>query len=324
MEQAKYITTLRSGKIIDKTILARAEKPKDPQGTKNDGPNNGPHEEEPKKDCPCPSHERTPKIGRALKNTAAPNSLSLRSLLLYPSVPLSLWIFAPSSHSPPSLSNAYPPSLTLSIAAVVKLLPEEIHVIQNPSHIFEAENTFGDISGKVVADFGCGCGTLGIAGALLGAEHVVGIDIDSQSLEIASLNAADLELDINLIWCDIKNLQWRGKIVDTVVMNPPFGTRKKGSNMDFLFTTLKVASHAVYSLHKTTARDHVRRAALRDFNAKSAEVLCEGPYYCGAGVDKALGRSYIWTISARIILTTGDQLYFEICLFRNVNAGCIA
>lgn len=29
---------------------------------------------------------------------------------------------------------------------------------------------FGDVSGKVVADFGCGCGTLGIASSLLGAE----------------------------------------------------------------------------------------------------------------------------------------------------------
>lgn len=29
---------------------------------------------------------------------------------------------------------------------------------------------FDDISGKVVADLGCGCGTLGVAAALLGAE----------------------------------------------------------------------------------------------------------------------------------------------------------
>lgn len=36
--------------------------------------------------------------------------------------------------------------------------------------MFQAENSFGDISGKVVADFGCGCGTLGVASALLGAE----------------------------------------------------------------------------------------------------------------------------------------------------------
>eukprot|EP00268_Persea_americana_P043095 TRINITY_DN4320_c0_g1_i4.p1 TRINITY_DN4320_c0_g1~~TRINITY_DN4320_c0_g1_i4.p1 ORF type:complete len:207 (-),score=43.67 TRINITY_DN4320_c0_g1_i4:633-1253(-) len=141
--------------------------------------------------------------------------------------------------------------------------------------LYTAENSFGDISGKVVADFGCGCGTLGLASALLGAEYVVGIDIDSQSLETASLNASDLELDLNLIWCDIKNLKWKGKMVDTVVMNPPFGTRKKGSDMDFLVAALKVASQAVYSLHKTSTRDHVKRTALRDFNAKSADVLCE-------------------------------------------------
>lgn len=34
----------------------------------------------------------------------------------------------------------------------------------------QAENSFGDVSNKVVADFGCGCGTLGAAAALLGAE----------------------------------------------------------------------------------------------------------------------------------------------------------
>ncbi|GMJ07418.1 hypothetical protein like AT4G28830 [Hibiscus trionum] len=141
--------------------------------------------------------------------------------------------------------------------------------------LYTAENSFDDISNKVVADFGCGCGTLGAAAALLGAEQVIGIDIDSQSLEIASMNAEDLELDIDFVQCDIGNLGWRGQIVDTVVMNPPFGTRKKGVDMDFLFVALKVASRAVYSLHKTSTRDYIKRAALRDLNASSAEVLCE-------------------------------------------------
>ncbi|XP_072982299.1 uncharacterized protein [Typha latifolia] len=121
--------------------------------------------------------------------------------------------------------------------------------------LYTAENTFDDISGKVVADFGCGCGTLGIASALLGAEHVLGIDIDPESLEIASQNAADLEVDIDFIWSDIKSLKLRGPLVDTIVMNPPFGTRKKGSDMEFVFMALKVASRAVYSLHKSTTRD---------------------------------------------------------------------
>ncbi|XP_021723603.1 methyltransferase-like protein 5 [Chenopodium quinoa] len=144
--------------------------------------------------------------------------------------------------------------------------------------LYTAENSFGDVSDKVVADFGCGCGTLGIAAALLGADHVIGFDVDAESLEIAYLNAEDLELDMNFVQCDIRNLGCRGKTVDTVVMNPPFGTRNKGADMDFLSVALKVASQAVYSLHKTTTRDHVGKTALRDYNAKSAEVLCELRY----------------------------------------------
>jgi predicted RNA methylase len=61
-------------------------------------------------------------------------------------------------------------------------------------------------------------------------------------------------------------------------MNPPFGTRKKGADMEFLSAAMKVASKAVYSLHKTSTREHIKRAALRDFNAKSAEVICELRY----------------------------------------------
>lgn len=141
--------------------------------------------------------------------------------------------------------------------------------------LYTAENSFGDVTNKVVADFGCGCGTLGLAASLLGAEHVVGLDIDAQSIEIATTNADDLELEVDFVQCDLRNLGWRGPIVDTVVMNPPFGTRKKGADMDFLSLALKIASQAVYSLHKTTTRDHVKRTALRDCNAKSAEVLCE-------------------------------------------------
>ncbi|XP_073278310.1 uncharacterized protein [Primulina huaijiensis] len=125
--------------------------------------------------------------------------------------------------------------------------------------LYTADNSFGDVNDKVVADFGCGCGTLGLAAALLGAKHVIGIDIDAESIDIASSNADELELDVDFIQCDIRHLRWRGGIVDTVVLNPPFGTRKKGADMEFLSTALK----------------HVKRTSLRDYNAVSAEVLCE-------------------------------------------------
>ncbi|KAG5569948.1 hypothetical protein H5410_059714 [Solanum commersonii] len=145
--------------------------------------------------------------------------------------------------------------------------------------LYTAENSFEDVNSKVVADFGCGCGTLGLAAGLLGAEYkCFGLDIDAESLEIAYANADELELDMDFIQCDISNLKWRGQIVETVVMNPPFGTRRKGADMDFLSSAMKVASQAVYSLHKTTTREHVKRAALRDYNARSAEVICELRY----------------------------------------------
>lgn len=96
------------------------------------------------------------------------------------------------------------------------------------------------------------------------------------------VNLLSLQLDIDYIQCDIRNLGCRGRksftlsqlfgswnkicrrwarigatdqfhlnlmmliffylgqIVDTVVMNPPFGTRKKGADMDFLSASLKV------------------------------------------------------------------------------------
>ncbi|KAF5957061.1 hypothetical protein HYC85_004286 [Camellia sinensis] len=49
-----------------------------------------------------------------------------------------------------------------------------------------------------------------------------------------------MPLDVEFVQIDVRNLRWRGPIVDTVVMNPLFGTGKKGADMDFLFATLKV------------------------------------------------------------------------------------
>ena len=55
----------------------------------------------------------------------------------------------------------------------------------------------------------------------------------------------------------------RGPGFDTVVMNPPFGTRNKGIDVLFLQHALKsvVDGGAVYSLHKSTTREHIYSAA---------------------------------------------------------------
>jgi predicted RNA methylase len=91
-----------------------------------------------------------------------------------------------------------------------------------------------------VADLGCGCGMLGIAALLLDAAQVVGVDVDGDALLLAHENCNELEVEMELIQASLTHLPWRGPIVDTVVMNPPFGTRCKGADMEFLAAALKV------------------------------------------------------------------------------------
>lgn len=46
-----------------------------------------------------------------------------------------------------------------------------------------------DLSAATVVDFGCGSGILGIAALKLGAQRVVGVDIDPQAIEASTANA---------------------------------------------------------------------------------------------------------------------------------------
>ncbi len=52
-----------------------------------------------------------------------------------------------------------------------------------------------DFSNKRVVDFGCGSGILGIAALLLGAKHMMGIDIDPQAILASGENAQRNNID---------------------------------------------------------------------------------------------------------------------------------
>ena len=57
-------------------------------------------------------------------------------------------------------------------------------------------------------------------------------------------------------------------------MNPPFGTKNSGIDVQFLETAIQCSSRAVYSLHKSSTRDYL----LDYLNAKphvSASVIAE-------------------------------------------------
>ncbi|KAL1924129.1 uncharacterized protein VTP21DRAFT_7164 [Calcarisporiella thermophila] len=147
--------------------------------------------------------------------------------------------------------------------------------------LFTAHSTYDDIEGRIVADFGCGCGILSIASCLLGATHVIAVDIDPDALEIAQKNISDFELEntVDLMhfdltaFPDVNNKPILSGKVDTVVMNPPFGTKNWGIDMAFLKQAVSIAERAVYSLHKTSTREYIMKKSA-EWNME-CEVLAE-------------------------------------------------
>ncbi|GJP43379.1 hypothetical protein CLOM_g2850 [Closterium sp. NIES-68] len=121
--------------------------------------------------------------------------------------------------------------------------------------LYEIHSRFDEVEGRSVLDLGCGCGTLGIAAAMLGAEHVVGVDADEAAIATAQANCQEYEIDMDFIQARLPHMPLTSDSVEVVVMNPPFGTRTKGADMLFLAAGLKAASVAVYSLHKSSTRE---------------------------------------------------------------------
>ena len=141
--------------------------------------------------------------------------------------------------------------------------------------IFTAASQYGDIEGQLVGDFGCGPGILSIACSLMGATSVLSIDVDEEALDTAWINLKKMEIEnVDLAMMDVQSLNIKYAL-DTVVMNPPFGTRNAGIDTAFVLKALKYAN-TVYSLHKTSTREHFERLA-RSKNV-NFEVVAELKY----------------------------------------------
>ena len=128
---------------------------------------------------------------------------------------------------------------------------------------------------------GCGSGIFTAGSVLLGADYVLGIDIDEDALSncrdnLTSIFDEDSEVSYDLLQADITNDDIFGRLhksFDTVIMNPPFGTKVKGKwvcyessklwplicfagiDMVFLERALQLATECVYSLHKSSTRE---------------------------------------------------------------------
>jgi len=104
-----------------------------------------------------------------------------------------------------------------------------------------------DIADKTVLDLGSGTGRLSLGAAFLGAESVVGVDVDRLAVKTAVQNSINVGLDGCVEWIngDINSLVGT---FDTVLENPPFGVQTREADRAFLIKALEVGKR-IYSLH---------------------------------------------------------------------------
>ncbi|KAA0187462.1 Methyltransferase protein 5 [Fasciolopsis buskii] len=146
--------------------------------------------------------------------------------------------------------------------------------------LFNMQLMHGSIQGMSVADLGCGPGILSIGAGLLGASYVISVDVDPDAISdlVDNLDSLNMrEGTIDAVLCDVTQFSSRNerKLVDTAILNPPFGTNRSNTGIDikFLKQALHIAEQHVYSLHKTSTRNFVLRT-IRDLKA-NAEVVAE-------------------------------------------------
>ncbi|TMI18165.1 methyltransferase [Candidatus Bathyarchaeota archaeon] len=110
-----------------------------------------------------------------------------------------------------------------------------------------------DLKGETI-DLGTGTGRLAIGAAITGSMKVVGVDIDETAIALARENAVSAGVKVEWLVSDIDDVE--GKY-DTVIMNPPYGTRSPHLDVRFLERAFELAPIS-YSIHKSSTRDYLR------------------------------------------------------------------
>ena len=138
------------------------------------------------------------------------------------------------------------------------------------SMLYTAAYMYGDIAGKKILDLGCGTGRLSLAASFLGAQSVVGIDIDKVAVNVAVENSKFADLDGIVDWV-VGDIAAVAGEFDTVVQNPPFGVQKHAADRRFLEKALQVGK-TVYSLHNHPYNDEKLLGKLKASKGRLLQV----------------------------------------------------
>lgn len=153
----------------------------------------------------------------------------------------------------------------------------KVELEQYPTDAYTAANLIyfagfnnDDIKNHEIIDLGCGTGRLAIGAALFGAKKVIGVDIDEEAIEIAKQNSEKMDLDIEWIVSDIEDINLKA---NTVIMNVPFGVKKKGADRKFLQKAFEISEHVIYSLHKYTDKNRKFLITFMDNYCKVDKII---------------------------------------------------
>ena len=128
-----------------------------------------------------------------------------------------------------------------------------------------------DLKGRVI-DLGTGTGRLAIGAALMGSEHVVGVDLDQKSLELARENAKTANVKIEWVVSSIDKVDGT---YQTAIMNPPYGSRTTHADIKFLDKAFQLAP-ITYTIHKSSTRsyliDYVERSNRKIDEARTMKM----------------------------------------------------
>src|SRR2546426_12746046 len=111
-----------------------------------------------------------------------------------------------------------------------------------------------DLEGRII-DLGTGTGRLAIRAAIKRPAHVVGVDVDARALELARQNAKTAGVKVKWVQSTIDELDGT---YDTVIINPPYGTRTIHADTRFLDKAFQLAP-ITYSIHKASTRTFLAR-----------------------------------------------------------------
>jgi putative methylase len=125
------------------------------------------------------------------------------------------------------------------------------------AELLETAHAAGDLAGRTVLDLGSGTGRLALGAAWLGAERVVGVEIDPESVAIAQEHVSDAPVEF--VTADVT--AW-DTAADTVVMNPPFGAQRAHADRPFWDVAFRSARHSVYGFALENSRTFIARRAV--------------------------------------------------------------